>query len=157
MCNATCKWRRSPTVSYTAGESSVGGPKGRSLYLCRDITSRCNLATLPLSMCSCARLLLCVGAVCVAAVVGAVTPAYASADSSAQGRWVAPQGLPKGHNGGHLERLTAPSAGKRPHVVVLLMDDVSTWRGDTRPAPFCAALRRPTPPCAALPLLPPRV
>lgn len=38
-------------------------------------------------------------------------------------RWVAPAGLPAGHNGGFLERLTTPAAGKRPHLVFVLFDD----------------------------------
>ena len=37
-------------------------------------------------------------------------------------QWVAPQGLPAGHNGGTLERLTSPAAGTQPHIVMILLD-----------------------------------
>jgi arylsulfatase B len=37
--------------------------------------------------------------------------------------WVAPQGLPRGHNDGTLERLVKPAAVKRPHIWMLLFDD----------------------------------
>ena len=38
-------------------------------------------------------------------------------------KWVAPQGLPVGHNGGTLERLTSPAAGKQPHILMILLDE----------------------------------
>ena len=42
--------------------------------------------------------------------------------------WVLPQGLPEGHNGGQRERLTAPAAGKQPHILMVLFDDYG-WEG----------------------------
>ena len=50
---------------------------------------------------------------CVAAATGADTAE----------RWVKPLGLPDGHNGGTLERLVEPRAGKQPHIWMLLFDD----------------------------------
>ena len=48
----------------------------------------------------------------------AFTPSTSLSDT-----WVQPQGLPEGHNGGQRERLTAPAAGKQPHILMILFDD----------------------------------
>ena len=39
------------------------------------------------------------------------------------GRWLMPQGLAPGHNGGFLEREVPPSGGRKPHLVLILFDD----------------------------------
>ena len=36
---------------------------------------------------------------------------------------VAPAAFDSGHNGGISERLTAPAAGKKPHITFILFDD----------------------------------
>ena len=43
-------------------------------------------------------------------------------DSDTESRWVTPQGLPEGHNGGTLERLVAPAAPTRPHIMLILFE-----------------------------------
>jgi hypothetical protein len=48
------------------------------------------------------------------AVVGAVVGAD---------QWVRPAGLPEGHNGGVLERITEPAGGVKPHIMFVLFDD----------------------------------
>eukprot|EP00911_Craspedida_sp_UC1_P002686 UC1_evm2s1972 len=62
-----------------------------------------------------------------AAAIG-VTEAMATGPAAAavaleEGIWRAPQGLPAGHNGGFLERITHPSAGRKPHIFMVLFDD----------------------------------
>jgi arylsulfatase A-like enzyme len=52
--------------------------------------------------------------------------AAAAASATAQhtpDSWVAPQGLPAGHNGGFKERLVEPAASTKPNIVMLLFDD----------------------------------
>eukprot|EP00038_Savillea_parva_P020803 m.32546 g.32546 ORF g.32546 m.32546 type:complete len:730 (-) comp4898_c0_seq1:218-2407(-) len=49
--------------------------------------------------------------------------AAATALSNVDEQWVKPQGLPDGHNGGTLERLTQPRGGKKPHLMFVLFDD----------------------------------
>ena len=70
-------------------------------------------------------------------LVEAFSPS-AEASASPADHWVLPQGLPEGHNGGHRERLTAPAAGKQPHILMILFDDYgwadAGWhRGYTAP------------------------
>ena len=60
---------------------------------------------------------------CCAAGLAAGLAARADAATPANGRWVHPQGLPSGHNGGTKERLVSPAGGTRPHVVMILQDD----------------------------------
>ena len=43
--------------------------------------------------------------------------------SPTQDSWVLPKGLADGHNGGQHERLTAPVADKKPHILMILFDD----------------------------------
>ena len=61
------------------------------------------------------------------------------------GQWVAPRGLPPGHNGGVKERLLeqGPMAGrgKQPHVLFVLFD-VSRRRGPPPAMPQCPSLSR---------------
>jgi len=38
-------------------------------------------------------------------------------------QWVRPAGLPEGHNGGVLERITEPAGGVKPHIMFVLFDD----------------------------------
>ena len=50
----------------------------------------------------------------------------AASQSGTSSTWVRPgsrPGLPAGHNGDTLERLVRPSAGKQPHVLLVLFDD----------------------------------
>ena len=70
-------------------------------------------------------------------LVEAFSPS-AEASASPADHWVLPQGLPEGHNGGYSERLTAPAAGKQPHILMILFDDYgwadAGWhRGYTAP------------------------
>jgi len=60
------------------------------------------------------------------ALAAAFTPtakAFSSPSASPSDRWVLPEGLPEGHNGGQRERLTAPASGKQPHILMILFDD----------------------------------
>ena len=52
----------------------------------------------------------------------------ATAAFAAEEQWVQPKGLPLDHNGGHTERLTAPAAGKQPHILMILFDDYGCGR-----------------------------
>jgi hypothetical protein len=61
----------------------------------------------------------------VALVVGpaAATAAASAEHNSADGdRWVSPQGLNEGHNGGTLERLVPPAAGAKPNIMMILFE-----------------------------------
>ena len=61
---------------------------------------------------------------------------------AAAGEWVSPRGLPTGHNGGTLERLATPAAGKQPHIFMILLDGrlCPAVGGTTSCVPHCPAL-----------------
>jgi len=48
-----------------------------------------------------------------------VLAAAASGSAHTPGSWVAPQGLPDGHNGGFKELLVEPAAASKPNIVMV--------------------------------------
>ena len=56
----------------------------------------------------------------VALVVGPAVEASAEHNSADGDRWVSPQGLNEGHNGGTLERLVPPAVGAKRFAILRL-------------------------------------